>query len=92
MDLSTHCKNCWRCIKYYSNHRKSRLHICISTNDVTKPLTVHTCSNNATTLECRKFSEQIVFRALYIQETPDIILPHCYKSKASIPVTLAPMA
>ena len=81
MDRSTSEKTYWRCIKSHSHHCHSRLHTCIITNNIIKPLTDHSCTFNGTTLEIRKFDQQISFRALNTQEKPDIIITHCYKGK-----------
>ena len=59
----------------------SRLYTCIITNKIVKPPTDHTCKFDGTTLELRKFDEQIISRALNTQETPDIIVTHCYKGE-----------
>ena len=81
MDRSTNEKTYWPCINYYSDHCRSRLHTCIFTNNIVKPPTDHICKFGGTTLEQRKFDEQIISRALNTQETPDIIITHCYKGK-----------
>jgi len=83
MDRSTSEKTYWRCIKYHSHHCHSRLHTCIITKNVIKSPRDHTCTFDGTTLERRKFDEQITFRALNTQETPDIITTHCYKGKVA---------
>ena len=81
MDRSTCEKTFWGCINYYFHHYHSRLHTCIITSNVVKPPTDQTCKFDGTTLEQRKFDEQIISRALNTQETPDIIITHCYKGK-----------
>ena len=81
MDRSTCGKTYWHCINYYSHHCHSRLYICIITNNVVKLPTDHTCKFDRTTLELRKFDEQIISPTLNTQETPDIIITHCYKGK-----------
>jgi hypothetical protein len=42
------------------------------TTNVIKAPTAHTCTVDGTTLEIRKFDEQITSRAIHTQETPDI--------------------
>ena len=69
MDPSTCGKTYWCCINYYSHYFRSRLHTCIITNNVVKPSTDHTCKFNGTTLELRKFDEQIISRALNTRNT-----------------------
>ncbi|CAF3272194.1 unnamed protein product [Rotaria sp. Silwood2] len=79
MDRSTSENTCWRCIKSHSHFCHSRLHTCIITYNVIKSPTPHTCSIDGTTRELRKFDEEITFRSLNTQETPHIIITHCYK-------------
>lgn len=79
MDRSTNEKTYWRCINFYSHHCRSRLHTRINTDNIIKLPTVHSCVFDATLVELRKFDEQIIFRSLNTQETPEIILTHCYK-------------
>ena len=81
MYQSTCGKTCWCCINYCSHHCRYHLHICIITNNVGKPPIDHTCKIDCTTLELWKLDEQIIFRALNTQETPDIIITHYYKGK-----------
>ena len=81
MDQSSNGKTYWHCINYYSHHCPFRLHACIITNNLVNPSTNHTCKFDSTTLELQKFGEQIISRALNNQETPDIIIAHCYKDK-----------
>ncbi len=81
MDRSTSVKTYWRCIKFYSHHCRSRLHTCIITNNIVKSPTDHTCTFDGTTLECRKFDDQIISRTLNTQEPPDTIITHCYKGR-----------
>ena len=64
MDRSTCGKTYWPYINYYSHRCRSRLHTCIFTNNIVKPPTDHTCKFDGTTLELRKFDEQIISRAL----------------------------
>jgi hypothetical protein len=80
-DRSTSEKTYWRCIKFYSHRCRSRLHTCIFTNNITKSPTHHTCTFDGIALECRKFDNQIISRALNTQEPPDTILTHCYKGR-----------
>ena len=61
MDRSTSKKTYWRCMNFRSHHCRSRLHTCIITNNIIKSPTDHTCKLDGTTLECRKFDEQIIF-------------------------------
>ncbi|CAF3152751.1 unnamed protein product, partial [Rotaria sp. Silwood2] len=79
MDRSTSKMTYWRCIKFHSHHCHARLHTCIITNNVITSPTDDTCKLDGTTLEHRKFNEQITSRALNTEETPDIITTHCYK-------------
>lgn len=79
MDRSTSEKTYWRCIKYSSDRCHSRLHTSVLTRDIVKPPTEHTCRVDGTTLELRKFCENIVDRALNTQETPDTIVTNCYR-------------
>ena len=81
MDRSTNEKTYCRCINYYSHYCRSCLHTCIFTNNIVKPSTDHICKFDGTTLEQRKFDEQIIFRALNTQEISDIIIMHCYRGK-----------
>ena len=81
MGRSANNRTYWHCINYYSHHCRSRLHTCIITNNVVKPLIDHTCKFDGTTLEIRKFDEQIISSVLNSQETPNIIITHCYKGK-----------
>ena len=81
MDRSTCEKTYWPCIYYCSYHCRSRLHTCIIINKVVKPPTDYACKLDDTTLELRKFDEQIISRTLNTQETPDITITHCYKGK-----------
>ncbi|CAF1333385.1 unnamed protein product [Didymodactylos carnosus] len=78
-DRTTNEKTYWRCINYFSQNCRSRLHTCIITNNIVKPATEHSCKTDGTVSELRKFDEQIVYRALNTQETPDLIVTHCCK-------------
>ena len=81
MDRSASEKTYWRCIKSHSHRCHSRLRTYIITNNIIKPPTDHSYTFNGTTLEIRKFDQQISFQALNTRETPDIIITHCYKGK-----------
>ena len=83
MEQSLSEKTYWRCIEYHSHHCHFRLHTFIITNNAVELPTVHTCTFDVTTLERRKFDEQITSRAPNSQETSDIITTHCYKSKGA---------
>ena len=83
-DRSTIEKTYWRCINYSSQHCHSRLHTCVITNNIVKPPTEHTCKFHGTITEVRKFDEQLADRARNTQETPDIIITNCFKSKCAI--------
>lgn len=80
-DRSTSTKTYWRCVNYLRDRCHSRLHTCIITNDIIKPPTEHICKTDGSSLEVRKFNEEIVHRARHTQETPDIIVTNCYKGK-----------
>ncbi|CAF5196186.1 unnamed protein product, partial [Rotaria magnacalcarata] len=58
----------------------SRLHTCIITNGVIKPPSELTCKTDGSSLEIRKFNEELVHRARNTQEMPDIIVTTCYKA------------
>ena len=77
-DRSTSTKTYWRCVKDYCH---SRLHTCIITNDIIKSPTEHTCRIDGSSMETRKFNKEIVHRARYTQQSPDIIITNCYKGK-----------
>jgi FLYWCH zinc finger domain len=81
MDRSTNEKTYWRCIKYSSDHCRSRLHTCILTNVIAKPPSEHTCKLDGTTMQLRVFNEHIANRAINTQETPETIITNCYKGK-----------
>ncbi|CAF3402781.1 unnamed protein product [Rotaria sp. Silwood2] len=79
-DRSTNKKTYWRCVNYLRDRCHSRLHTCIITNDVIKPPTEHTCTTDGSSLEVRKFNEEIAHRARNTQEIPDVIVTNCYKA------------
>ncbi|CAF4586963.1 unnamed protein product [Rotaria sp. Silwood2] len=79
-DRSTNKKTYWRCVNYLRDRCHSRLHTCIITNDVIKPPTKHTCTTDGSSLEVRKFNEEIAHRARNTQEIPGVIVTNCYKA------------
>lgn len=81
MDRSTNDKTYWRCIKYSSDHCRSRLHTCILTNVIAKPPSEDACKLGGTTLQFRVFNEHIANGAINTQETPETIITSCYKGK-----------
>ena len=80
-DRSTSTKTYWRCVNYLKYDCHSRLHTCIITNDIIKSPTEHTCRIDGSSMETRKFNEEIVHRTRCTQESPDIIITNCYKGK-----------
>ena len=81
IDRSTNEKTYWRCIKYFPDRCRSRLHTCTLTNVIVKTSTEHTCKVDGTTLQLRIFSERVIHGALNTQETPDTIVTSCYRGK-----------
>ena len=80
-DRSTENKTYWRCICYQSDRYRSRLHTCLVTDTVLKQPSEHPCTFDATAHPVRIFPQQSVERASQTQETPDLIISHCYKSE-----------
>ncbi|CAF0856031.1 unnamed protein product [Didymodactylos carnosus] len=75
----TENKTYWRCIYYNSQKCHARLHTCNITNNVITPPSDHTCKSNGITGELRKFNEDLWYRTMNTQETPDLIITHCCK-------------
>ncbi|CAM4799007.1 unnamed protein product [Rotaria magnacalcarata] len=73
-------KTYWRCVNYLRDRCHSRLHTYIITNDAIKPPSEHTCKTDSSSLEIRKFNEELVHQARNSQEIPDIIVNNCYKA------------
>ncbi|CAF2121455.1 unnamed protein product [Rotaria magnacalcarata] len=73
-------KTYWRCVNYLRDNCHSRLHTCIITNGVIKPPSERTCKTDGSSLEIRKFNEELVHWARNTQEMPDIIVTTCYKA------------
>ncbi|CAF1633849.1 unnamed protein product, partial [Didymodactylos carnosus] len=61
------------------------------TNNIIKPPTEHICTIDGTTVELRKFDEQIAYRALHTQETPDMIITNCYKGMSDPAIARLPL-
>ncbi|CAF1495944.1 unnamed protein product [Didymodactylos carnosus] len=76
-DRFTENKTYWRWIYYNSQKCHARLHTCNITNNVITPPCVHTCKGNGITDELRKFNEDLWYRTMNTQETPDLIITHC---------------
>ena len=81
-DRSTSTKVYWCCINYLKDYCRSRLHTCIITNDIVKSPTERICRIDDSSMETRKFNEEIVHPARCTQESPDRIITSCYKSKS----------
>ena len=81
IDRSTNEKIYWRCMKYFSDRCRFRLHTCTLTNVSVKTPTEHTCKVDGTTLQLSIFNERIVHRALNTQETPDTTTTSCFRGK-----------
>ncbi|CAF1381643.1 unnamed protein product [Didymodactylos carnosus] len=76
-DRFTENKTYWRCIYYNSQKCHARFHTCNITNNVITPPSDHTCKSNGITGELRKFNEDLWYRTMNTQETPDLIITHC---------------
>ncbi|CAF3516011.1 unnamed protein product, partial [Rotaria sp. Silwood2] len=83
-DRSTTEKIYWRCSRYSTQHCRSRLHTCIVTNNIVKPPTEHSCTFDGTTLELRKFHQQLIDRAKNTQEPPDIVITNLGMSDQAV--------
>ncbi|CAF1096383.1 unnamed protein product [Rotaria sordida] len=90
-DRSTTEKIYWRCSRYSTQHCRSRLHTCILTNNIVKPPTEHSCTFDGTTLELRKFDQQLIDRAKSTQEAPDMIVTNCIKGMSDQAVSRLPI-
>ena len=80
-DRSTTEKLYWHCVRYSTQHCRSRLHTCIFTNNIAKPTTEHSSRFDGTVLELRRFDQQLIDRAKTTRGTPDIIITNCIKGK-----------
>ena len=83
-DRSTAEKIYWRCVRYSTQHCRSRLHTCIFTNNIVKPPTEHLCRFDGTVLELRKFDQQLIDRAKNTQETRTSLLLIVLKVELSL--------
>ncbi|CAF1509673.1 unnamed protein product [Rotaria sordida] len=90
-DRSTTEKIYCRCSRYSIQHCRSRLHTCILTNNIVKPPTEHSCTFDGTTLELRKFDQQLIDRAKSTQEAPDMIVTNCIKGMSDQAVSRLPI-
>lgn len=84
MDRSTDDKTYWRCIKYFSDRCRSRLHTCVLAHTIVKPPSEHTCKFDGTSIERRIFNVYILDRAVNTQEIPDTIVVNGYKGRGRI--------
>jgi len=87
-DRSTSEKIYWRCIKFSTQHCRSRLHTCIFTNDIIKPPTDHSCRFDGTAVELHQFDERLANRAKNTQETPEIIINNCMRGKRNLAIII----
>ena len=81
IDRVTNEKTYCRCIKYFSDRCRFRLHTCTLTNVIVKTPAEHTCKVDGTILQLRIFNERVAHRSLSTQDTSDTIITSCYRGK-----------